>query len=210
MPRKKTVIVEQKLPKKKPAKAFVQQEPAPFEHDETFENQFDAQEDTQAESAPRKAQDKQPVRRTPLNHANGGGMELDGMKFVRSRGILDGTSKKTLDIDPACLNPNLSYYWTNDEKGLVDQRVELGYQVVPQLKSRTGEKISTRRRVGTQKDGSPLEAVLMATPKNWKKERMDAQENERQKLEGALRTGSSDGQEKLGKEFYIHKETVIE
>ena len=196
---KKKAVIETKLEKKKPSTAFVQPE-----------QEFADEDDEAIQSAPEKSQRKQMVRRSPLNHATDSGtIDIEGMKFRRSRGLLDGTSKKTLDIDPAILNPELAYYWTNDEKGLVDQRVEIGYQVVPQLLSRTGEKISTRRRVGTQKDGSPLEAVLMATPKNWKKERQDAQENERQKLEQGLLKGSTDGQDSLGKGFYVHRDTEI-
>lgn len=182
---------------KKPAKAFVQ-----------TEDNFDEQEDAAVQSAQKKGVKKHTHERQSLNHAVEGSAKIDGMEFRRSRGLLDGSSKKTLDIDPAVLNPELSYYWTNDEKGLVDQRIELGYQTVPQLLSRTGEKISTRRRVGTQKDGSPLEAVLMATPKTWKKERQDAQEHERKKLEGALIAGSSDGKEELGGKFYTKQVTI--
>lgn len=200
MPPKKTVAAEQK-PKKKPAMPFVQPE-------NNFDETNDAHDDAPAaHAAPKKGQKKHTHERTPLNHAT---ETIDGMEFKRSRGILDGSSKKTLDIDPTVLNPELSYYWTNDEKGLVDQRIELGYQTVPQLLSRTGEKISTRRRVGTQKDGTPLYAVLMATPKTWKKERQDAQEAQRKKLEGALVSGSTDGKEELGDKFYTKEMTVIE
>lgn len=200
MPPKKTITVEQKPLKKNPAKAFVQSE-------DNFDEQDTVQDDGSESSTRKKVVKKHTHERQALNHAT---ESIDGMDFRRSRGILEGSTKKTLDIDAACLNPNLSYYWTNDEKGLVDQRIELGYQTVPQLLSRTGEKISTRRRVGTQKDGTPLFAVLMATPKNWKKERQDAQENERKKLEGALISGSSDGKEALGDKFYVKEMTVIE
>lgn len=186
-------------PKKKepkmPAKPFVQDE-----------------NDVTVSSAP--AQEKPVAKhtheRTPLNHATDNSLSIDGMNFRKTRGLLDGTTKKTLDIKTDLLNPELSYYWCNDEKGLVDQRVELGYQVVPQMLSKTGEKISTRRRVGTQKDGSPLEAVLMATPKNWKKERQDAQEAQRQELESGLVAGKTDGKENLGKGFYTKSDTVID
>lgn len=201
MPPKKTVTVEQKPLKKKPAKAFIH-----------TQEDFDALEPdtTQAvsEAAPKKGVKKHTHERQPLNHVTDNSFKMDGMEFRRSRGLLDGTTKKTLDIDPTCLNPELSYYWTNDEKGLVDQRVELGYQTVPQLLSRTGEKISTRRRVGTQKDGSPLFAVLMATPKSWKKERQNAQENERKRLESGIIAGSSDGKEDLGGNFYTKQVTI--
>lgn len=200
MPPKKTVITEQKRSMKKPSTPFVQAE---NNHDELDE----AQDDISVGDASKKTQKKHTHERTPLNHAV---EKIDGMEFRRSRGLLDGSSKKTLDIDPTVLNPELSYYWTNDEKGLVDQRIELGYQTVPQLLSRTGEKISTKRRVGTQKDGSPLFAVLMATPKIWKKERQDAQEVQRKKLEGALIAGNTDGKEDLGDKFYTKEMTVIE
>lgn len=175
-----------------PAKPFVQDQEAP------------------EMSAPKKPVAKHTHDRTPLNHATDNSLSIDGMKFRKVRGLLDGTTKKTLDIPPDVLNPELSYYWCNDEKGLVDQRTELGYQVVPQLLSKTGEKIPTRRRVGTQKDGSELSAVLMATPKIWKKERQDAQEAQRKALESGLVAGATDGKENLGKAFYTKSDTVID
>lgn len=199
MPPKKTAVEAPKTLKKKPAKAFVEPQDE-FDGEQTIVD--DEHDETKSEKIVRKHTNE----RQALNHAT---ENIDGMDFRRSRGILDGTTKKTLDIDPTCLNPKLSYYWTNDEKGLVDQRIELGYQTVPQLLSRTGEKISTRRRVGTQKDGTPLFAVLMATPKTWKNERQTAQEKERKKLEGSLISGSSDGKEELGDKFYA-KEIVID
>lgn len=201
MPHKKTVIVEQKAPKKRPAQPFVQPPEEEKFADDNLIGTHEEREDAPIQSAPKNNKQKHTHTRQPLNHAIDNSLAIDGMEFRRSRSLLDGSSKKTLDIDSAILNPELSYYWTNDEKGLVDQRVELGYQTVPQLLSRTGEKISTRRRVGTQKDGSPLEAVLMATPKTWKKERQDAQENERLRIESGLADGEVDGQQ-LGNSFY--------
>lgn len=201
MPSKKTVIVKQKTPKKRPAQPFVQPQDEDNFIDEISVDADEGHEDTHERAPSQKGKQKHTHARQPLNHATDNSLAIDGMEFRRSRGLLDGSTKKTLDIDPEILNPELSYYWCNDEKGLVDQRVELGYQTVPQLLSRTGEKISTRRRVGTQKDGSPLEAVLMATPKTWKKERQDAQENERLRIESGLADGEVDGKQ-LGKSFY--------
>lgn len=192
MPPKKTT-------QKQPAKAFVQ-EAGVAEKVET----------ATAEPAQQIAKQKHTHERTPLNHATDNSLSIDGMTFRRTRSLLDGSSKKTLDIKPDLLNPELSYYWCNDEKGLVDQRVELGYQVVPQLLSKTGEQITTRRRVGTSKDGSPLFAVLMATPKQFKKERQDAQEAHRQSIESGLVAGKTDGKEDLGKGFYTKSNTVID
>lgn len=184
---------------KQPAKAFIQ---------EPVSDDVDVNAST--EPATQKPKQKHTHERTPLNHATDNSLSIDGMTFRRTRGLLDGTSKKTLDIKPDLLNPELSYYWCNDEKGLVDQRVELGYQVVPQVLSKTGEQITTRRRVGTQKDGSPLFAVLMATPKQFKKERQDAQEAQRQSIERGLVAGKTDGKEDLGKGFYTKPDTVID
>lgn len=183
------------MPPKKPAKPFV----------ETNEVQ-----DAVANSAPKKPVAKHTHDRTSLNHATDNSLSIDGMNFRKTRGLLDGTTKRTLDIRKDLLNPELEYYWCNDEKGLVDQRVELGYQVVPEIHSKTGEKISTRRRVGTKKDGSELSAVLMATPKIWKKERQDAQDKQRQALESGLIAGSTDGKESLGKDFYTKEGTHID
>lgn len=176
----------------------------------TSHRQVDHTFETSAEHAQPKVNQNQRVERTPLNHAIDNSLSVGGMQFRRSRGLLDGSTSKSLDIDRKLLNPELEYRWVNDENGRVDRTREMGYETVPEIDGPTGEKITTRRRVGTQKDGSPLMAHLMATPKQWKKEREDAQESQRQSLEVDLKRGTSDGNEKIEGKFYAGKNNRIE
>ncbi len=144
------------------------------------------------------------AERTPLNHATDDGTEnIGGIEFKRGRGSLDHSDKRVLDIPKDLLNNKLYYHFVNDHNGLVESRRELGYETIPELIGARGEKISTRRRVGTNKDGSPLYAQLMAIPKKWKQERDDAATAQRKADNLAIATGQSDGKEALGKEFYV-------
>ncbi len=177
---------------KKPAKPFVQ---APEETGHGFEDEV--------QPAREKLKLKQDVTRTPLNHASDNSVSIDGLQFRRSGSALDQSDKKTLDVNKDLLNPELSYRWVNEEKGLVDKRREMGYQTVSELKGKMGEQITTRRRVGSNKDGSDLFAVLMATPKKWKDEREDAQEAQRRSQVDGMSAGKSDGKGDLGKDFYV-------
>lgn len=148
--------------------------------------------------------------RTPLNQIKGDAAEIDGMKFHRSRGPLTHADKKTLDIPPDLLNPNLKYRWVNEVNGAIDKRREGGYEIVPTIKGKMGEDISTRRRVGTNKDGSPIMASLMATPKKWHEDAENAAENERKRLEQGLIKGETDGKEALNNsEFYTKPNNKI-
>lgn len=149
------------------------------------------------------------TERAPLNYGGHNTTQIGGMEFRRSRSPLDQTDKKTLDIPEHLLNPELDYRWVNDQNGLVDKRRELGYAVVPELKGKMGEQITTRRRVGTAKDGSPIFAQLMATPKEWRKERHKAAEVERKQRIQDIVAGKSDGKEQLGDEFYTKSNTKI-
>ena len=162
-----------------------------------------------AAEQPAKAPARVEEERTALNHATDKAASIGGIEFRRARGPLDGTDKKTLDVPPHLLNDELSYRWVNEHNGLVDKRRELGYETVPEIVGASGEKITTRRRVGTNKDGSPQYAVLMATPKHWKQERDNAAEAERQRLEQSIQTGNSDGKASLGDDFYVKRNTKI-
>ena len=108
-----------------------------------------------------------------------------------------------LDIPKEYLNDELRYRWVNETSGRTEKLREIGYETVDQASFSKGEKISTRRRVGTNKDGSALYAILMATPKKWYDERQALAENDRTNKERGLITGKIDGSgEELGKEFY--------
>jgi hypothetical protein len=140
-------------------------------------------------------------QRAPLNHAKVSEVEVGGMKFRRSRTGLDHSSKMTLDIPKEMLNADLEYRWVNDDGNGVQKRRERGYEIVDQASFAAGADIETTRRVGTKKDGSPLNAVLMATPKKWCDEGQQAKEEQRLKHERGAFTKDGDGKE-LGKEFY--------
>ena len=143
--------------------------------------------------------------RTPLNHAKDTSTyeTAGGMQFRRSRTGLDHSSKMALDIPTKLLNDELKYRWVNDSSGRVEKLREIGYEVVDQKSLSKGEEISTRRRVGTNKDGSALFAQLMATPKKWHEERQSSAEDSRLKKERGIFTGQTDGSgDALDKSFY--------
>jgi hypothetical protein len=148
-------------------------------------------------------ENKRPAERTPLNHATEHTETIGGMEFRRQRGALDQSDKRSLDIPERFLNTELNYRWVNDHNGLIESRRDMGYEVVPDLSGARGEKVTTRRRVGTNKDGSPLYAQLMATPKKWKAERDAAAATERKAQNLAIAAGQTDGREALGKDFYV-------
>lgn len=158
---------------------------APIE--QKSEHIFDADEFLPEES-------KQPMPvaqpRSPLNHAldNSISETIGGMQFSRDRRTMDYSSKMVLDIPKNLLNNELSYRWVNDSNGRVDKVRSNGYEIVDNL----GDAVTTRVRVGTNKDGSGLFAVLMATPKKWHEERKQSVDKEISNKERGLLSGKED------------------
>ncbi len=178
-----------------------------------LESDFD---DQQTEQEPVQRQNSAPRRenssegRSPLNHAKDSSTseEIGGMSFRRNRAALDHSSKATLDINKELLNDELRYRWVNDSNGRIENLRETGYEVVDQASFAKGEAITTRRRVGTNKDGSALFAVLMATPKKWFDERQAQSEKARSENERGMVSGKTDGKEKLDDGFYQKGGTI--
>lgn len=143
------------------------------------------------------------AQRGTMNHAKDPEeVTIGGMTFRSGRGTLDHANNKSLDIPENLLNPELSYRWVNDdEKGRLSKISGRDYQLVPE--GSIGKDIPTKRRVGTKKDGSPLYAHLMATPKKWLEDRRKAAEVSRRAKETRIFTNPVDetGQE-LGSDFY--------
>lgn len=141
--------------------------------------------------------------RSPMNHAKHNETEIGGMKFRRSRTGLDHSNKLTLDIPSKYKNNELKYRWVKESDGRVERLRELGYEVVDPTSLSKDEEISIRRRVGTAKDGSDLNFVLMATPKDWYQERHKKAEQERRSREEGMMNTPSDKDGKLPEgEFY--------
>lgn len=150
-------------------------------------------------AAPAKRQDA----RAPLNHLTGDDeVEIGGITFRKSRGGFDHSTRQALRVDEKLLNKDLEYRWVNDDNGRVEKARDLGYEVVDS-KALGDEKVSVQRRVGTKKDGSHMNAVLMATPKDWKKKRHKKAEQERSEKEmGMFKKPVDDSGRPLGDDFY--------
>ena len=162
------------------------------------------------ESAPvvgRRSQEdsRQGDARGVFNHALEKEREISigGMDFRRGRAGMDHSNRLALDVPAELMHPDLDYFWTSDHKGLVEKRKDLGYAIVDRASFSKGGEFPTTKRVGTQKDGSALNAILMATPKDWRKDRQNAKEQERLEKEKRMfqRPVGDDGQQ-LGGDFY--------
>jgi len=145
--------------------------------------------------------------RSPMNHLTDDTrhLEIGGMKFNRNRASLDGSTRKTVDIPENCKNNDLHYRVVTDDKGKIQAAKNIGYQEVgdKMINPDTGEKIETRYRMGTKKDGSDLYGYLMATPKQWKQERDEkAEEIRLSREQGMFQTPQDDKGNPLGEEFY--------
>lgn len=95
--------------------------------------------------------------------------EIAGIKFRRTKDSYDQSLEKQLDIPKELLDNQLQYRWVNEEN--IDKyKNRFDYAIINE--SHFGKnKVSVKRRVGTNKDGSVKYVVLMATPKEWKHER---------------------------------------
>jgi hypothetical protein len=152
-----------------------------------------------AQAAQRPRREVMDDGRAPLDHNKAREREVGGMTFRRTREGFDSSSKMRLDIPKEVLNPELNYRFVNDDGSAVQRRTEMGYAIVDKASLANGS-IETTRRVGTKADGSPLNAVLMATPKDWYDERHQSAEKERLQKERGIFKQDSEGT--LGKEFY--------
>lgn len=155
---------------------------------------------------------KAPVKireeRAPLNHATASAdsAEIGGMKFSKGRGTLDHSTKEKLGIPKKYLNKDLHYRWINENDGRPERLREIGYEVVDAVTLSQDEKVSVRRRVGTNKDGSSRYDILVATPKEWYKERHEkAEETRRAKEEGMFKKPQDETGKPLGNEFYAKR-----
>ena len=145
--------------------------------------------------------------RSPLNHAKESTDSseyetIGGVRFRKKRSALDHSSKMELDIRKELLHPDLNYRWVNDFNGRVEKLREMDYEIVDQS-SFKGKEITSRRRVGTNKDGSSLYAQLMATPKIRYDDRKAKADADRNSKERGFISGKSDiAGEALGENFY--------
>jgi len=151
--------------------------------------------------------------RGTLNHLKGGDAEADGMRFKRpDRGSLDHSTSKRLDIPKKYLNNELHYHWATDDGGRIEQmRERLGYAEVPNIKTDDGDTITTKRRTGTNKDGTPQYQQLMATPNEFYAERkMKAEEARTFKEQGIIDAPTDEKGNALSEsEFYMAKGSSI-
>lgn len=145
--------------------------------------------------------------RAVANHMQEDTRTIDGMNFKRpDRAISDYSTAKKLDIPKEYLNNDLSYRWVTDSGGRVENfRERLGYQEVPTIKTSAGDEIKTRRRIGTAKDGSPLYAHLMATPKEWRNERRQKADQARKVKMQDIANKPSDDKGTLNENEYYMK-----
>lgn len=152
--------------------------------------------------------------RAPLNHKKDDSVEVDGLRFKRpDRGNLDHSVSKRLDINKEYLNNDLDYRWVTDDGGRIEQlRERLGYASVPNIKTEDGDTITTRRLTGTNKDGTPQYQQLMATPKNFREERMaKAEENRVTKERGIVDAPTDEHGKALStEEYYMPEGAKIE
>lgn len=147
----------------------------------------------------------------PMNHMKEDVENIGGMSFKRKRGGFDASNKKTLDIPENLKNTDLEYRWVNDVGGRVDKLKELGYQMVDSATLSKNENISVRRHVGISKEGTNIEAVLMATPKQWYKERQNQREQRRRKQEEGMfkNPKAAPGDDALDHNFYQKENSGI-
>jgi hypothetical protein len=138
-----------------------------------------------------------------FNHLkeNSDEVAIGGMVFKKPGANYDFSMTKQLDIPQELKNNELEYRWFNDDNGRVDRARQMGYAEV-KPSDLGDEKITVRRRVGTNKDGSDIHAVLMATPKDWVQERRQKSEEERFSKEKGMMTRPQDEHGELGSEFY--------
>lgn len=152
-------------------------------------------------------------RRAKLNHNTDDDMEAGGMRFKRpDSGALDHSTSKRLDIPKKYLNNELHYHWAIDDGGRIEQmRERLGYAEVPNIEADNGDTITTRRRTGTNKDGTPQFQQLMATPNSFYAERkMKAEEARTFKEQGIIDTPTDDKGKPLNEsEFYMAQGSSI-
>lgn len=136
-----------------------------------------------------------------------------GLSFKRpDRGSLDYSTNKKLDIPQKYLNNELHYHFVIDDGGRVENlREHKGYASVPNITTPEGDTILTRRRSGTNKDGTPQYQQLMATPKSFYAERKEKAEEERTFKEQGLVDQPTDehGKPLSTNEYYMHENTTI-
>ena len=168
---------------------------------------------------PQKTRERTEEDRPPLNHMTatqretGDTLEIDGISFKRpDRGVLNHSYSKRLDIPQEYLNNKLQYRWVVDDGGRVDSlRERLGYETIPDIATPQGSTISTRRRTGTNSDGSPQYQQLMATPKEFFEERKRADDQALKKRMQNVAKTPSDAEGKLPEgEFYMKESHGIE
>jgi pyruvate/2-oxoglutarate dehydrogenase complex dihydrolipoamide acyltransferase (E2) component len=148
---------------------------------------------------------ERPNTRSPMNHLTDQA-EIGGIKFRRERSGMDHSTNQKLGIPTRYLNKELNYRWVNDDHGRVERLREIGYEAVEPSALSQDEQIAVRRRTGTKKDGSGEYAVLMATPKDWYKERRQKAEDTRKEKEvGMFRSPVDDSGKPLGTEFYAKR-----
>lgn len=129
--------------------------------------------------------------RPALNHATED-VEVGGIKFRKGRGGFDSSQNKTLAINEELLSNELDYRWVNDENSNIERHRGMGYEAVSPKMLSDGEETSTVRRVGNKKDGSPLNAFLMATPKAWRSERKNKLQSNILNAEQQIKDGKHD------------------
>ena len=152
--------------------------------------------------------------RGALNHKIESDVKIGGMSFKKpGQGSLDHSTSKRLDIPTENLNNELHYHWATDDSGRVEQlRERRGYATVPNIKAENGDTITTRRRTGTNADGTPQYQQLMATPKTFREERMKKAEATRTFKEQGIIDSPTDerGNALNSGEYYMAQDSRIE
>lgn len=117
-------------------------------------------------------------------------IEIGGQRFKRDRASLTTEGKKTLDINPKLLNPDLHYHWARDEARAA-QLKDKGYAEA------TRPELRPKRMNGKTADGKPIEAILMETPKIWYQERQALMQQQLSAQHKSIMQGKTDGKQAL-------------
>lgn len=172
----------------------------------------------ETESAPASRKAGRPPKhdatlRTPLNHLkttdNTEYEMVGGLKFRKNRDILDHSAAMRLDIPKNLLHPELNYHWINDVNGKVQSAEKMGYARVPPKHFEDSAIKSTEQRVGTDKNGQPIYAYLMACPKKDYEARHKLAEKNRREKEVGIAAGKTDGKEDLTDKNFYNKGSSI-
>ena len=104
--------------------------------------------------------------------------------------------------------PGFYRRWVNDSENRLDRAQDSGYTFVSEDCDAESTDLGTRvsRRVGTDKNGNPINAYLMEIPEEFRNEDLALKEQKIRKTEQSIRHGTyGDGVGKDGHHYYPNK-----